>query len=654
MVKHNMKQQVPTTPTGDTPEDVDRYIGNYTSEHLTVEQMERFGPRLRELVRCVNPPSKVDARALLGATARMLSATDTGTSTVDELLSDANIAIWSNQPASKASSERTIINHVGRITQVQRAARGLPGRVRKYGSDVIHPTGFGVAELRDLSDVARAAGPTASRGFAVVFGLGVLERTSGRFVLEDGGWWLVHPAGLREPVLPVAGEVASSWGDGRVRDGDVNAFRLAARDAGFFVDDGKVRLTFWTLVMEQPIRLVEAMTNYRLTMSAIEARLRAVNPSLTLTDDDIRRLRGDGSTACAPARIAHAAARPPKSGGSEEREAVRNRTTNKSEAKRLAARFCEQAAAPVAPQPPNLQRHLDEYVPLDLTPATWEAVKATFLEAMGRSGIKGEQSLKNHRSVVAGFLGWLYELHESIELSSAFQFEKIDRYHAAALAGMDANTRNDYRSRLRNLAKNVNPGIEAPVGASAGHQAVRPGYTLAEEGAIKRVTLRQRQAEVRRRSCIAVGLAAGGGLDAIDIRHQIASGIVDRGDDGILVHVGGPRPRTVVIRREYEELVRTGMAGLRKNELVLRNHGKNTTNPVGLALDRMEINGDCPRIDVARLRSTWLTWLLNQQVPLRIVMQVAGLKSARTLGDLLPFLASDDSDIDYLRDGGLS
>ncbi|MFM2183251.1 MAG: hypothetical protein RJB61_1545, partial [Actinomycetota bacterium] len=220
--------------------------------------------------------------------------------------------------------------------------------------------------------------------------------------------------------------------------------------------------------------------------------------------------------------------------------------------------------------------------------------------------------------------------------------------------GMDANTRNDYRSRLRNLAKKVNPGIDSPVIASAGHQAVRPGYTAPEEAAIKRVTLRQRIPEVRRRSCIAVGLAAGGGLDAIDIRHQLAEGIIDRGDDGILVHVGGPRPRTVVIRREYEELVRAGMTGLRQKELVLRNHGKGSTNPVGLALDRMEINGECPNIEVARLRSTWLTWLLHQPVPLRIVMQVAGLKSARTLGDLLPFLASEAGDIDYLRDGNPS
>ncbi len=654
MSTHNMEKQVPTTPTGDTPEEIDRCIENYTSKLLTAEQMERFGPRLRELVRFVNPPSKVDARALLGATARMLSATDTGTSTVDELLSDANIAIWSNQPASKELSERTIINHLGRITQVQRAARGLPGRIRKYGSDEIRPSGFTRPELDALAEVARTAGATASRGFAVAFGLGVLDRTSGSFVVDAGQWTLVHPAGVREPVLPIVGEMALWWGDGRVRDGDVKVFRHAAKAAGFFIDDRAARLTFQEQVMAQPLRLIDAMSRYRLGMSAIEACLRAANGAVPLTDDDIRRLRGSGSAACAPAKVAHAAPRPSESGGSEEREAVRNGKPNKSEAKRLAAQFREQAAAPVPPLPPNVQRHLDNYVPLNLTGDTWRAVRDTFLEVMRRGGFKGEQSLLNLRSVVAGFLGWLHEQHESLELSSAFQYEKIDRYHAAELNGMDPNTRNDYRSRLRNLAQKVNPGIDSPVTATAGHQAVRPGYTAVEEAAIKRVTLRQRTPEVRRRACIAVGLAAGGGLDAVDIRHQVAAGVVDRGEDGILVHVGGPRPRTVVIRREYEELVRAGMKGLRKKELVLRNHGKGSTNPVGLALDRMEINGECENIEVARLRSTWLTWLLNQPVPLRVVMQVAGLKSARTLGDLLPYLASDENDINYLRDGGLS
>ncbi|CAB4600120.1 unannotated protein [freshwater metagenome] len=84
---------------------------------------------------------------------------------------------------------------------------------------------------------------------------------------------------------------------------------------------------------------------------------------------------------------------------------------------------------------------------------------------------------------------------------------------------------------------------------------------------------------------------------------------------------------------------------------MLRNTGREATNPVGRAVENIESFDDTPAIDVARLRSTWLSWLMSEPVPLRIVMHTAGLKSARTLADLLPHLPASSDDLGWLRDG---
>jgi hypothetical protein len=288
---------------------------------------------------------------------------------------------------------------------------------------------------------------------------------------------------------------------------------------------------------------------------------------------------------------------------------------------------------------------------VEVASPVWSAIRPVFLEAITRGQIGGVESFKKHRVVIAGFLAWLHEQHRPLDIATVFTYETIDAYYVAGLQGMEDSTRNEYRSRLKGLARKLNPGIESPIPASAGHVSVRPGYTTVEEAAIMRVALRQRRDEARRRTCIIVGLSGGGGLDSVDIRHQHAAGIIDRGDDGIIVEVAGPRPRTVIIRRAYEPLVRAGLVGLRPSQLVLRNSGREKTNPVGRVIDDIESFDDTPAIDVARLRSTWLSWLMSEPVPLRIVMQTAGLKSARTLADLLPHLPAAGDDLGWLRDG---
>ena len=314
---------------------------------------------------------------------------------------------------------------------------------------------------------------------------------------------------------------------------------------------------------------------------------------------------------------------------------------SRSAAKRLTQQFIETSAATV-PLAPSLVQMLDLYVPIGVDDAVWDVIKPVHCEVMSRSGIRGDDSFRKHLGVVAKYLMWRHSQAMPFAVFDAFKATEIDRYYLHGIGGTE-RTRNDYRSRLLNIAKRVNPGVDAPIDVPAlGHQSVRPGYSTVEESTIRRVALRQRNPHTKRQLCAIVGLCAGAGLTPGDIRHLQRCHVVDQGENGIQINITGATPRMVWVRREYEQLVRVGIAGLSAKQLVIGEvpDRRNVTTGVISGAERY----DAPPIDASRLRSTWLTWLLCRAVPVQVILQASGLKGARTLTELVGYMPAVETD----------
>jgi hypothetical protein len=115
-----------------------------------------------------------------------------------------------------------------------------------------------------------------------------------------------------------------------------------------------------------------------------------------------------------------------------------------------------------------------------------------------------------------------------------------------------------------------------------------------------------------------------------------------------------------VVRSAYAPLVREGLAahdathrGVHAPLLGVRGSTKSITNPVK-ALAVTAQAGVSVDVDATRLRSTWLLACMTSAVPLGALLQAAGLRSARTLTDLLPYCpppdpAAVDAALAYLR-----
>lgn len=286
---------------------------------------------------------------------------------------------------------------------------------------------------------------------------------------------------------------------------------------------------------------------------------------------------------------------------------------------------------------PSLPRELAEraerFTPSSVDDEAWVAVRPLFLAVIGCSSARGAVAFKERCIALAAFLAWADS--EGVELSvpSLMRFEVIDEY-VRSLSTSGAATR---RSHLRSLARDANPAGIPPVPLRYPHITVKEPYSEPEMAAIRRVALTQPTPIQRRSMCAVVGLGRGAGLDSRDFRFLTGGDVDDRGGDGIWVEVRGPRPRLVPVRRRWEDLVRVGLDGLGSESLVIGSSASRR-NIVAKIVEGATVLGDAPKIEAGRLRTTWLADLLASDVPLTVVMAVSGLRSARTITEILTHL----------------
>jgi integrase len=192
--------------------------------------------------------------------------------------------------------------------------------------------------------------------------------------------------------------------------------------------------------------------------------------------------------------------------------------------------------------------------------------------------------------------------------------------------------------RLEILASTVNPGPNAlPRVRKTPHAPVSPPYTPTQMRALEQACRAQSAPSATRGLQAIIGFARGAGASSGELLALGRHDVQDLGPDGIHVTLGaGDTRRTVPVRRAYEPWVRAAINALGPNDPVLPTRGKNA---VGHILDQVEILSDgVPRIEVARLRTTWIAELMTLPIPLNVLLSAAGLKSARTVSDIYAHL----------------
>ncbi|MFD7644267.1 hypothetical protein ACFV4P_26895 [Kitasatospora sp. NPDC059795] len=140
-----------------------------------------------------------------------------------------------------------------------------------------------------------------------------------------------------------------------------------------------------------------------------------------------------------------------------------------------------------------------------------------------------------------------------------------------------------------------------------------------------------------------MALALGCGLAVEDLALVRGRDITGGPGGRALVTVGGRRPRTVMCRYAYEELLLTSTRGLEPDTYAFRPHYGDrsskhlasdwlTTHPRHTGRNRTEV------LQPQRLRTAYLLGLLHDRLPLPVILRAAGVKSLHSLSRYVEFL----------------
>lgn len=289
-----------------------------------------------------------------------------------------------------------------------------------------------------------------------------------------------------------------------------------------------------------------------------------------------------------------------------------------------------------APLSPELTGIVDGFLPRPPLAAQWPQLRPVVVEVLARSQIRGTDSFRKYLTHLGYFLAWAHGQGLPVAADTVVRHH-TEEYTRVGMSDSSAKSRADRRARLRWLADQVNPQQTPDKGITVPRPTIKPPYSEPEMSQLVRVALTQPTAERSRKAALCIGLGAGAGLDSADLRGLRAAHIHDRGEDGVTIQVPGRTPRTVPVLARFEDLVRHGCNDMPRDALLL-GRVEDRRNLAANALADVIVLGQCPRIEQSRLRSTWLATQLRAAVPLAALLQAAGLRSARTLPDLLPYL----------------
>jgi integrase len=204
---------------------------------------------------------------------------------------------------------------------------------------------------------------------------------------------------------------------------------------------------------------------------------------------------------------------------------------------------------------------------------------------------------------------------------------------------MSPVTRRTLRTNLRSLAERVRTSGPHPV-ALPRERAKNP-YTSGEIASYLSLADAQ-STPLRRTRCQAlICLGAGAGLIGGELRRVRGSDVHVR-SGGVVVSVGGKHERTVPVLSAYHDRLLASAQAFGGSYLVSGPNpdSHNVTNPIIRAMSAVT---DLPRLETARLRSTWLVSVAGT-IGLRAFMDAAGVSCTQRLGDLVSYLDPPSED----------
>jgi len=286
--------------------------------------------------------------------------------------------------------------------------------------------------------------------------------------------------------------------------------------------------------------------------------------------------------------------------------------------------------------------HLQSWEPAAIDETRWKEIRPLVHDAIQHSTLKSLGAFKKLCRNVTDFVDWANSHGHGATIGVLFLPTVIDDYVRLGMQRFTSGSRATNESALRGLARNVNPDSNAARQTTpVGYTPVKPPYDEIEAATIARIAETHPPGRTGRRFAACVGLGLGAGADPKDLR-VLRRRSINLDASTPTVTLSGLQERTVEIRADYLDLVKIGIEGLGPSGLVVATNTE-AKDVVASVMSRVKVLGACPELSQGRLRATWQAWLVEQPMRLADTMELCGLRSCRTLVDLVHHLVSEAS-----------
>ncbi|MGH9086833.1 MAG: hypothetical protein ACRDYZ_01760 [Acidimicrobiales bacterium] len=224
----------------------------------------------------------------------------------------------------------------------------------------------------------------------------------------------------------------------------------------------------------------------------------------------------------------------------------------------------------------------------------------------------------------------------------------IERFVLVGCTTRSDATRRTLRTNLRALARRVASSTPSPVALS--RERAKAPYSSAEIASYLALADAQPTRSRRLRASALICLSAGAGLVGADLKALRGTDVCVRSGGMVVVVAGGAHPRAVPLLSRYHARLMEA-AGVAGERLVIGGTSlsrRNVTTPLTASLAG---GRDLPRIDIARLRATWLCEVA-ERIGLRGFMDAAGITCSQRLGDLVATIGPLSEDRSVALFGG--
>jgi len=212
----------------------------------------------------------------------------------------------------------------------------------------------------------------------------------------------------------------------------------------------------------------------------------------------------------------------------------------------------------------------------------------------------------------------------------------IERFVLAAEGSVSGPTRRTLRTNLRHVAVRITP---TPGPARLSRERAKKPYGDGEIAAYLALADTQPTPSRRMRASGLVCLGAGAGLTGADLRLVRGTDVVGR-SGGVVVAVTGRRARTVPVLARYHHRL-SEVAAFFGEGFIVGGADPARRNVTSGLIASLAGGADLPRLDLGRLRSTWLAAVAGG-IGLRAFMDAAGICCSQRLGDIAAALPQAD------------